>query len=93
MTKLEFKVRNKGVAEADWPQFRIDTTTGETVAEVFGDANQDLGRVMAAAPELFSALRAVQELVNGIRWHDEDERRKVWVEVDRAIDVAKGRKP
>jgi hypothetical protein len=56
--KLNFIVKDtkKEFGEIDWPQYRIDTEDGYTVAEVFGDANQDLGRCFAAAPELYTML-------------------------------------
>lgn len=54
--KLHFKKRETGEAFADWPEYRIDTSDGITVATIHGSANQALGRCMAGCEELREAL-------------------------------------
>lgn len=55
--KLKLVINDGSEAQKDWPQYRIDTQDGTTVAEVFGDKNVELGNVLAAAPELLDACK------------------------------------
>jgi hypothetical protein len=67
MKHLEFKVREQDPAFSEFPEYRIDKEDGCTVATIHGSDNQDLGRIMAAAPELLAFVKHVlaEQLANG----------------------------
>jgi hypothetical protein len=46
-------------------------------------------KLQSAATDMFRALRQVQDLVNGSRFFDENERLKVWSIVDGALRKVK----
>lgn len=62
--KLNFIIRETGNEFQEWPEYRIDTSDGKTVAEVFGKKNVQLGIQMAAAPEMLAALQAIDRCLN-----------------------------
>lgn len=68
-----------------------DLVTAITLSD--SPASRANARLYASALEMLEALETVNTLINGVRFHDEQERLQVWAKVSAAILRAKGWAP